>query len=267
MRRWQGPSNHRPDLNEYRSTSDTLTHIAVTMIDRQQLDNLQHRLGYRFQQPALVSQAFCHRSFVNEQPGASASYERLEFLGDAVLNLVVSDMLMTNYDDFREGELTKHRAALVNDSRLADISTRLNLGPLIQLGKGESLAGGHEKESILADVLEALFAAVYLDGGYQAAGRVIRDLFQPLMPRSASPVDESDFKSRLQEWTQKQAMERPVYQVVDEQGPDHDKTFEVSVAALGITARGTGTTKKKAEQDAARKALLQLDTEDAPKKP
>jgi ribonuclease III len=214
------------------------------------------RFSYPFKNPSLIEEALRHRSYVNEQVGINLQdNERLEFLGDAVLNLVISHILMARFPDIDEGELSRMRANLVNEGQLAHIARRLNLGACIQLGKGERMTDGHDKSSILANTFEAVLAAVYLDGGFQAAFNIIQMHFDPLLNEIQDRPAYQDYKSQFQERVQLYDQQIPVYQVIDERGPDHDKTFRVSLNAMGISTEGVGKSKKLAEQDAARKAL------------
>jgi ribonuclease-3 len=220
---------------------------------------LENALGYRFHNPRLLEEALRHRSYVNEHPQAGeGDNERLEFLGDAVLNLVVSHVLMQQYPDLAEGELSRTRAHLVNEGRLAQVARSLHLGPCIQLGRGEAQTGGQDKDSILSDTLEAVLAAVYLDGGFQAVFAVI-DQRLAFRFEAVGPLEEMiDFKSRLQEHAQNQEKTVPVYRVVEETGPDHDKTFVVELTLKQLKTAGAGRSKKAAEQEAARRALKHL---------
>ncbi len=215
-------------------------------------------LGHPFTDLALLEEALRHSSFVNEHAAAGLrDNERLEFLGDAVLNLVVGHMLMSAHPALREGELSRIRANMVNESQLAEIARSLDLGRYLQLGKGEAQTGGHEKNSILANAVEAVVAAVYLDGGFQAAFAAIERHFRALI-EAADGTAGQDFKSRLQEAVQGKYRDVPRYRVVEEQGPDHDKTFGVVMTIGDLETRGTGKSKKTAEQDAARKGLARL---------
>jgi ribonuclease-3 len=213
-------------------------------------------LDYDFENPELIAEALRHSSFVNEQNDPDLrDNERLEFLGDAVINLVVGHLLMDRFPDIREGELSRMRANLVNESRLAAIARSLNLGAFIQLGRGEEQTNGREKNSILADTLEAAAAAVYLDGGLEAAFSLLERYFAPLLKTIQRTSANRDYKSRLQELLQEHQGSVPVYQVIAETGPDHDKTFHVEVAIADQHIAGSGRSKKLAEQDAARRAL------------
>ena len=225
--------------------------------------DLEKRLGYRFHRRPLLDEALRHSSFVNEQPDPELrNNERLEFLGDAVLNLVIGHLLMARYPHLLEGELSRTRATLVNESRLAKISRRLGIGDHLHLGKGEIQTNGRQKKSILADALEAILAAVYLDGGFEAAHRLVDALFSAQMAAVATQTVDQDYKSRLQEHMQTVHGVIPAYETVTESGPDHDKTFQVRLNIRGLTVQGEGKSKKAAEQDAARKALEHLSDDD-----
>lgn len=216
---------------------------------------LEHRLGYRFEDGRLLETALRHSSFVNENPNSGLQdNERLEFLGDAILNSIVSRLLMDHYPRLNEGELSRLRSLLVNKTRLAGIARHLDLGAFLMLGKGELQTFGRSKESILADGFEALVAAVYLDGGFDRAFDTVSRLFLPMF-EPGMPEKHFDYKSRLQEQVQAMRQASPEYTVIGETGPDHDKTFEVELAVAGIRSRGTGSSKKAAEQEAAERAL------------
>ena len=212
-------------------------------------------LDYRFDRVQLLEEALCHSSYVNEQPHVTESNERLEFLGDAVLNLSISHLLMTSRPDLPEGQLSRMRAGLVNEQRLAEIADTIDLGGFLRLGRGERRSEGHRKASILADAMEAVIAAVYMDGGYGPAFDLVHRLFAPLMETAPHATQINDYKTRLQELVQKSGGPPPVYRLIEAEGPDHEKTFRVSVAFRGLEAAGTGKSKKAAEQDAAHEAL------------
>jgi ribonuclease-3 len=224
---------------------------------------LLQRLGYQFQDEVLCETALTHKSWLNERPAeARADNERLEFLGDAVIALVVSDLLMRRFPDHPEGELSKKRAALVNEAGLARVAEILTLGQWIFLGRGEEQAGGRQKRSILADALEALVGAVYRDGGFEAAYHVTERLFARALDEAGTAA-ERDFKSRLQEISQARLHLAPTYAVIAQQGPDHDKTFEVAILLGGKEyGRAQGKSKKEAQQNAAARALDILQAED-----
>jgi ribonuclease-3 len=220
---------------------------------------LEQQLRYEFIDPTLCETALTHKSWLNEVRTGRRDNERMEFLGDAVLNLAVSDMLMRRFPDRAEGELSKTRAVIVNETGLAQAAERLNLGQWIFLGKGEEQAGGRRRPSILADAFEALVGAIYLDGGFSAAVVVVGDLLASEIENSEQGL-RLDFKSRLQERSQALLQCTPQYTVVGQEGPDHDKTFLVSIA-LGAReyGRASGKSKKEAEQNAAALALTALE--------
>jgi len=222
--------------------------------------SLQGRLDHHFKAPQLLEEALCHSSYANEQPdGPMTDNERLEFLGDAVLNLVIGHLLMKAYPELNEGDLSRIRANMVNETQLADVARIVDLGPHLLLGKGELQTGGRDKNSILANALEAVIAAVYLDGGFAAAFAMIELHFSDLIASALDLNASQDYKSRLQEAVQGRTREVPHYEVVEETGPDHDKTFCVAVAIGDIRTLGHGKSKKLAEQEAARKALESFD--------
>ncbi len=223
------------------------------------LTELERLLPYGFKNKDLLDNALRHTSFVNEQqqPGISDN-ERLEFLGDAVLNIIISHMLMVRFPELNEGDLSRTRSFLVNETRLAEIALTLELGRFIRLGKGEILSGGQTKKSILADAYEAVVAAVYLDGGFDCAFEMVSNHFADHFDDIAQSPRNTDYKSRLQEMVQATMKLAPEYRLVKESGPDHDKTFEVLLEAGDLCASGTGKSKKAAEQQAARRALKQL---------
>lgn len=222
----------------------------------------ENTIHYRFKDKSILEQALRHSSYVNEQtdPGLKDN-ERLEFLGDAVLNLVIGHLLMRRYPELHEGDLSRMRSNLVNETQLAEIAREIQLGPEIKLGKGEDLTNGREKNSILSDVLEALIAAVFLDSGFDRVYRFIEDKFSGLIEESDSPSINHDAKSRLQEFSQVYLKAMPRYKVVHESGPDHDKTFKVLLTIHEIETYGSGKSKKAAEQDAAANALAFLQTD------
>ena len=226
---------------------------------------LEQNLGYAFRDASLCETALTHKSWMNEtQETSRTDNERLEFLGDAVLALVTSDLLMRRFPDMPEGELSKARASIVNESGLAQVAEILSLGQWIFLGRGEEQAGGRLKRSLLANTFEAVLGAVYLDGGFQAAFQVAERLFSPLIadvPTAAS----KDFKSRLQELAQAKLQTAPTYTVLSEQGPDHAKTFEIAIL-IGDReyARAFGRSKKEAQQNAAERALSAMDAAAGP---
>jgi len=227
--------------------------------DKQELETT---LGYTFKDTSLLENALRHSSFVNEQNDASLQdNERLEFLGDAVLNLIVGHMLMDFFPDLNEGDLSRMRANLVNEVQLAKIARSIDLGDYIHLGKGEIQTHGRKKKSILSDAFEAIIAAVYLDEGFDKTFRIIQPHFAPLLKTMNGPATFHDCKSQLQELVQVKLKAMPQYKVIHENGPDHDKTFKVRLKVRDLYTEGTGKSKKLAEQDAAAKALETLKKE------
>lgn len=221
----------------------------------QRLDSLIKRLSLSEMDRELISQALTHSSFGNE--AQMEHNERLEFLGDAVLELLTSQYLYRNYPDLPEGELTRMRANLVCEKTLAEIARDLGLGSLILLGKSQLSTGGRDRPSLLADAVEALLGAVYLHGGLNLAEPIYASLFTGAFAALQRGELWQDYKTRLQEVVQKQAPGDALsYQVIDESGPDHDKVFTVAVSWLGrVVGQGDGHSKKEAEQAAARQAL------------
>jgi ribonuclease-3 len=234
-------------------------------LPRARCAELEARLGHSFRNPALCETALTHTSWVNEagQPERSDN-ERLEFLGDAVVDLVVSDVLMRRFPDRREGDLSRARAALVSESGLAQVALAIELGRYILLGKGEERTGGRSRPSILANTLEALVGAIYIDAGFDTVAAVATRLFEGRIEDVDSHA-RLDYKSRLQERAQALWQTAPVYEVVAEDGPDHDKRFEVALSLAGRPyGRAVGRSKKEAEQGAAAAALEALEREAKP---
>jgi ribonuclease-3 len=227
------------------------------------LEPLQAIIAYRFRNIELLAQALTHRSYAHENlETMSLDNERLEFLGDAILNAVLSHLVVDRFSDHPEGELTRIRASIVNEKALARISGRLGLGRFMRLGKGEEATGGREKASILADCYEAVLAAVYLDGGYEKTFKILEAHFSETLARLEEGIPRQNFKSLLQEETQTRCGVIPRYALEDESGPDHDKEFRVSVSVQGVTVgHGKGKTKKEAEQRAAEEALKRVMTD------
>jgi len=226
------------------------------------LSPLPEILGVSFNDPSLLEQALVHRSYINENPDfALASNERLEFLGDAVLGLVVAERLYQDFPHFTEGEMTKLRAALVCQDTLDRIAGTIGLGDYLYLGKGEEASGGRRKSANLARALEAVIGAVFLDRGSVTTSDFILRLFDKELEKVASRDVGIDYKSQLQELIQAKGQPPPVYRVIEAVGPDHDKRFTVEVRAGGmVLGRGSGKSKKTAETEAARSALERLST-------
>ncbi|WP_432004374.1 ribonuclease III [Streptomyces parvus] len=217
---------------------------------------LEGRLGYHLES-ALLVRALTHRSYAYENGGLPTN-ERLEFLGDSVLGLVVTDTLYRTHPDLPEGQLAKLRAAVVNSRALAEVGRALELGSFIRLGRGEEGTGGRDKASILADTLEAVIGAVYLDQGLSAASELVHRLFDPLIDRSSNLGAGLDWKTSLQELTASESLGVPEY-LVTETGPDHEKTFTAAARVGGVSyGTGTGRSKKEAEQQAAESAWREI---------
>jgi ribonuclease-3 len=227
------------------------------------LQDLEERLNYRFRDIDLLSIALTHRSYVNENPYPPlADNERFEFLGDAVLGLCVSDLLINKYVDFSEGTLSKIRAGIVNEKPLAELASSLQLGDCLLLGKGEENSGGRAKDSLLANSLEAVIAAIYLDSGFNEVKNILEILLAPLLEDSVLLSQSFDYKTALQEYCQKRYKIAPVYTIIDSSGPDHAKIFEVQVTVTDkMPQTGYGKSKKEAEKQAAQKAweILQIE--------
>ena len=224
------------------------------------LSALQKALGITFRKPALLKQALVHSSYLNENPDeSSGDNEKLEFLGDAVLDVIITEKLYRECPDSSEGEMTRLRAALVNGSALAGIARKIGLGEVLYMGRGEEASGGRNKKPNLAGALEALVAAIYLDRGITVTRKVILGLFEKEIVNVLAKAAVRDAKSRLQEIVQSSSQAVPFYRIIGEEGPNHDKTFTVEVfvgnKAMG---RGTGKSKKQAETEAARAALEKL---------
>jgi ribonuclease III len=219
---------------------------------------LEQKLRYKFLNIELLKEALTHSSFVNEHPEFNKDNQRLEFLGDAILNLIASLIVMEAFPKVREGTLSKMRATIVNESVLAKIARELGLGEAIFLGKGEEASQGRNKDSILADSYEALIAAIYLDRGFKQAFKVVSSHLKSKLELSKSKI--IDYKSVLQEKVQAKFKVLPSYSIIDETGPDHAKIFKVKVMIKGKEyGRAKGKSKKGAEQNAAKKALSTIE--------
>ena len=232
------------------------------MMSAPSVDALQSSLAYRFQNVALLEEALTHKSYVNERKTAAGPHnERLEFLGDAALSLIISERLASMLPESPEGALSKYKARLVSETVLAEVGRRIKLGSCLRLGRGEELSNGRDKDSLLADALEAVIAAVYLDGGLDATRHVVVRLFAEELAQVATQQHRpgaDDYKTQFQEWCQRRFDSLPQYVIVRESGPDHDKVFEVEVNVGGEpVGRGVGRSKKEAEQLAAKQALQQ----------
>jgi ribonuclease III len=224
------------------------------------LIELQRILGFLFQQTDLLTQALTHSSFANENPGtAPASNERLEFLGDAILGLIVAENLYRDFPSMSEGEMTRLRSILVKQETLARVAESIGLGNYLYLGKGEEASGGREKPANLARALEAVIAAVYLDHGSATTEQLVLDILDTELFKTLYQGEIIDYKSQLQELLQAKTQQTPVYNLIETQGPDHNKRFTVEVrSGNDVLAIGTGRSKKKAETEAAQVALEKL---------
>ncbi|MCI5072763.1 ribonuclease III [bacterium] len=210
------------------------------------------------QENIVFEEALSHKSWLVENPVSYNDYERLEFLGDAVLNFIVSDLFYDQYPDKAEGDLTQFRSSVVNESVLGQAIEKLKINGLIKLGLGEERSGGHNKLSILSDVFESLLAALYLTHGIGAAKAFVINGLAEVLNNVDSVQFNKDFKTQLQEKTQKYFKILPIYNTLKSAGPDHDKTFTIKVHIKGYTFDGQGNSKKQAQQDAAQKALQQF---------
>lgn len=220
------------------------------------IDMLEEKLGYIFKDKELLKNALIHKSYVDKNR-KNYNNERLEFLGDSVLGFVVAEYLYKNYPHLPEGELTKIRSLVVCEESLYNVAKSFNLGDSIYLGKGEEMTMGRDRPSILSDAVEAIFAAIYLDGGIEKVREIIISLLKDKIENSVKERDIKDYKTMLQEIIQKDNVFSPKYILIKEEGPDHNKIFTVSVSVNEIVlGTGRGKTKKEAEKNAAKQALL-----------
>lgn len=228
--------------------------------EKQQLKKLEKRLGYGFRHRVHLRRALTHRSYANEMRLKSTEHnERYEYLGDAVLELAVSHLLMEYFPDHSEGELSKLRAAVVNETQLAELARELHLGDYLYLGKGEEQTGGRDKPSLLSDALEAVLGAIYVDRGFKKSLEVVKRHYKNIFRNVARGQFIQDFKTKLQEESQGRFRTVPRYRLIRESGPDHSKTFEVHLYIEdALYGAGRGPSKKAAEQDAAKQALERL---------
>jgi ribonuclease III len=228
------------------------------------LHNLEERLAYHFREINLLSTALTHRSYVNENKQLVVSdNERFEFLGDAILGLSVSDLIIKKYVTLPEGTLTQIRSSLVNEKHLAQLARNFKLGDCLLLGRGEENSGSRTKDSFLANAFEAVIAAVYLDSDFDTTNNIITKLIEPLLENDNSSSEYFDYKTALQELCQKRYKTIPIYMIIDSKGPDHSKIFEVKLVIVNkLTETGSGKSKKEAEKQAAQKAWEILQNED-----
>lgn len=232
---------------------------SLVQQNKEKLSKLEQILGFRFTDLRLLQQALIHSSYAFEHSQPEANNETLEFLGDAVLDLVIGHILYKRYQKMREGELTKFRAALVNETHLATMAREISLGDFLYLGKGEDASSGRNKSSILSCAYEAVIGAIFEDGGYKAVEEIIDKFFLPAIEGKKDTLLVGDAKSRLQEELQSKYNEAPVYQLDKEEGPSHKKVFTASVVFQGkVMGTGQAGSKKEAEQQAAALALREL---------
>ena len=236
--------------------------LPVDAARRAALRRLQRRAGVRFRDLALLNLALCHRSYAHEagaQGAAPANNEKLEFLGDAVLGLAISDELFATSGQRTEGDLARVKSFVVSEEALFDWATRLDVSSYVLIGRGEELTGGRSKKAILADAMEAIIGAFYLDSGTTAAQEFVLRSLRPEIARVASNTHRQDFKTLLQQLAQKRFHSHPRYRVIKREGPDHDRTFTIAVQLGGHTyGPGSGKNKKAAEQQAAARAYAVL---------
>lgn len=218
---------------------------------------LEQRINYRFTDPKHLVLALTHPSYQHEQTGGHVGdYQRMEFLGDAVMGMILTETLYSRYPAENEGTLSRYRSQIADQDTLAAIARRFGLGAYLRLGKGEELSGGREKESILADIVESLIAAVYLDGGFEAAKSLVAILFGEIFEADGNVLRFNDTKSQLQEILSSRRMQPPSYVQLEESGPPHDRQFVFQVfVGQSLFGTGCGRTKKQAQQQAAAEAL------------
>lgn len=235
--------------------------MKLSSEEKKRLKRFEKNLGYSFKKKGCLFQALTHKSYANERnmpPGENN--ERYEFLGDAVLELAISHILMNNFPKCPEGELSKIRATVVNEVQLAEIARDIELGDYLNLGKGEDMTGGRNKPSLLSDAYEAVLGAVYLDRGFDKAKGVVKDHFSDILKNAGTKDFYKDYKTRLQEVSQSRFRTIPRYKLVKEKGPDHRKTFEVNLYISNrLYGLGRGYSKKLAEQNAAKAALEKIE--------
>jgi ribonuclease-3 len=229
-------------------------------IRNKQLEKLQKILHVKFKNKTLLLRALTHRSFVNESGKNIRDNERLEYLGDSVLGLVVNEYLFKHFEDYREGKLAKIKSAIVSEASLSKISRRLQLGNFVFMGRGEERSGGRERMSILANTLEAIIGAFYLDSGLKSCRKFVLSQIKDDIESINSLTYLRDPKTTLQEYVQKKYKERPVYQVIEERGPDHRKEFTVKLIINGLEiSTGEGPSKRIAETNAAKASLKKIE--------
>lgn len=238
-------------------------HRKEKKIVNKQIDRLQKVIRVKFKNKNILYRAVTHSSYVNESGKDIKDNERLEYLGDSVLGLVVNEFLFKRYEDYREGKLAKIKSAVVSETTLSNIARSINLGEFILMGKGEEHSGGRDRPSILANTLEAIIGALYLDSGLKICRRFVLSLIKEEIDSVNDFTYLRDPKTALQEYVQKKYKERPIYQVIDERGPDHKKEFTVRLIINGREiVTGEGSSKRKAEMNAARASLKRIEDGD-----
>jgi len=234
-------------------------HVEQGIMETESLQEFTQRLSLDFSNYLLLSRAFTHRSYLNEHPEALEDNERLEFLGDAVLDFLVGAYLYNRFPEMHEGELTRLRSALVRTEQLSAFASSIDLGKAMRLGRGEGQAGGRKRTALLCATFEALVGALYLDSGLDAVTEFIEPLLGPAADQIITNHQDLDPKSILQEQVQAQGFEPPIYKTVKSSGPDHKKSFEVEVLVNGqVLGKGLGLSKQAAEKEAANEALLTI---------
>jgi ribonuclease III len=239
------------------SSKNSEDHRKEKKINSKQLDRLQKIIRVKFKSKILLQRALTHRSYVNESGKKNMTdNERLEYLGDSVLGLVVNEFLFKHFEDYREGKLAKIKSAVVSEATLAKIARNINLGEFILMGKGEENSGGRERPSILANTVEAVIGAIFLDSGLKLSRKFVLSLIRDEIDSVDGVAYMRDPKTALQEYVQKKYKDRPIYQVIEERGPDHQKEFIVKLIINGREiVTGEGPSKQKAEMNAARASL------------
>lgn len=237
--------------------------MAITSAEKTKLKKFEKLLGYKFRRRDHLKRALTHKSFTNENRLPSVeNNERYEYLGDAVLELSISHLLMHRFPGHPEGDLSKLRAAIVNEAQLAELAREISLGDYLYLGKGEDQTGGRDKPSLLSDAFEAVLGAVYLDRGFEKAFAVVKHRYQKVMERAGGVGFVKDYKTKLQEEAQSRFRAMPRYRLTSEKGPDHRKLFEVHLYIRDeLWGFGQGASKKAAEQNAAQMALEKMQTD------
>ena len=228
-----------------------------------QLEKLQSVLGIKFKDKRMLERALIHRSYLNEHLPEMADNERLEYLGDSVLGLIVNEYLFKHFENYQEGELAKIKSVVVSEETLAEVAHNLNVGSFLLMGRGEETTGGRDRASILANTLEAIIGAYYLDSGLRDARRFVLGFLKKHVDRIDRMTYQRDPKTALQEYVQKKYKERPLYEVIEETGPDHNKEFSVRLLINGKEIMtGSGSSKRKAEMSAASTALKMIEKGD-----